>query len=51
MRIIISFDGKVFGTQMKKNKARYVYLMEAFDRLGYRFCPERSTDREFVFIK
>ena len=32
--------------RLKKKKK-----MKAFDRLGYQFCEERSTESEFVFLK
>jgi cytoplasmic iron level regulating protein YaaA (DUF328/UPF0246 family) len=57
-------NGKVVqkGTQAKMARGEMVRFMaekkvkdfeelKAFDRLGYKFDPERSSEKEFVFIK
>lgn len=36
---------------MAENQVEDVQALQAFDRLGYHFCPERSDERNFVFIK
>lgn len=36
---------------MAEHQIENLEEMKAFDRLGYRFCPDQSTEREFVFIK
>ena len=57
-------NGKIIqkGTQAKMARGEMVRFMaenqiedfedlKAFDRLDYKFAPEKSTDKEFVFIK
>lgn len=36
---------------MAENQIEDVERIKEFDRLGYRFCEELSTDREYVFLK
>ena len=36
---------------MAEKKIADVEEMKSFDRLGYQFCVERSTEKEFVFLK
>lgn len=36
---------------MAENRVEAPEEMKAYDRLGYRFCEERSTEKEYVFIK
>ena len=36
---------------MAEKRLSDVEKMKAFDRLGYQFCEERSTESEFVFLK
>ena len=36
---------------MAEHQAEDVQALKAFDRLGYRFCPERSGEWDYVFIK
>ena len=36
---------------MAENHVRSPEEMKGFDRLGYRFCEERSDEQEYVFLK